>query len=104
MINGTPAPLASVLTEHQIHKVKDRGWDTLGNGELLKAAEEAGFQVIVTTDKNIRYQQNLTQRKIALVVLGNSRWPVVQLYVDRIIKAIREATSGSYTEVEIPHD
>lgn len=102
--HGTPAPLASALTEHQIHKVKDCGWDALGNGELLKDAEEAGFQVIVTTDKNIRYQQNLTQRKIALVVLGNSRWPVVKLYVDRIIKAIREATPGSYIEVEIPRN
>jgi hypothetical protein len=77
-------------------------WDTLSNGELLRAAEEAAFEVFLTTDKNIRYQQNLADRVIAIVVLGNSRWPVVRLYVDRIAAAITAAKAGSYTEVEIP--
>jgi hypothetical protein len=56
---------------------KDLGWDTLSNGELLRAAEEAAFEVFLTTDKNIRYQQNLADLVIAIVVLGNSRWPIV---------------------------
>jgi hypothetical protein len=58
------------------------------NGELLRAAEEAAFEIFLTTDKNIRYQQNLADRIIAIVVLGNSRWPVVRLYIDRVVAAI----------------
>jgi hypothetical protein len=70
--------------------------------ELLRAAEKAAFEVFLTTDKNIRYQQNLADRVIAIVVLGNSRWPVVRLYVDRIAAAITAAKAGSYAEIEIP--
>jgi hypothetical protein len=65
-------------------------------------AEEAGFEIFLTTDKNIRYQQNLAERTIAIVVLGNSRWPVVKRFVDRVVAALRGAKRGSYIEVEIP--
>jgi hypothetical protein len=68
----------------------------------LRAAEEADFAVFLTTDKNIRYQQNLVNRAIAIVVLGNSRWPVVQRYVDRVVAAVSVAKPGTYLEVEIP--
>jgi hypothetical protein len=61
--------------------------DTLRNGDLLDAAEAAGFDVLVTTDKNIQYQQDLTSRKIALVVLGNPQWPVLRLHVERVVAA-----------------
>jgi hypothetical protein len=71
-------------------------------GELLRAAEEADFEVFLTTDKNIRYQQSLVNRTIAIVVLGNSRWPVVQRYVDRVVAAVSVAKPGTYFEVEIP--
>ena len=80
----------------------DVGASELSNGELLRAAEESAFENFLTTDKNIRYQQNLANGVIAIVVLGNSRWPVVQLYVDRIVAAITAAKAGTYTEVEIP--
>jgi hypothetical protein len=80
----------------------DRGWERLANGDLLAAAEAEGFEVLLTTDKNIRYQQNLKDRKIAFVVLGNSRWRVVRRYVERIVVAVEAATPGSYTEVAIP--
>ncbi len=76
--HGKPAPLRSFLKDHTVKKTKDLGWDTLSNGELLRAAEETHFEILVTTDKNIRYQQNLAEHTIAIVVLGNSRWPVVQ--------------------------
>ena len=72
--HGTPAPLQSFLKDHTVKKTKDFGWDTLSNGELLRAAEEAAFEIFLTTDKNIRYQQNLAERVIAIVVLGNSRY------------------------------
>ena len=76
----------------------------LSNGELLTAAETAAFEIFLTTDKNIRYQQNLADRIIAIVVLSNSRWPVVRLHVNRVVAAIAAAKPGSYTEVEIPHE
>ena len=72
------------------------------NGELLQRAEEAGYDVLLSTDKNIRYQQNLSKRRIALVILGNSQWPLVRLHLDRIVAAVNACTQGSYAEVEIP--
>jgi hypothetical protein len=78
------------------------GWEELKNGELLKAAEEAGFEVFLTPDKNIRYQQNLTLRTIALVVLGNPQWPALRQHVDRVVGAVNAARPGTYVEVEIP--
>jgi hypothetical protein len=99
---GTPVPIRPFLKKHMVETTAERGWDTLGNGELLKAAEAAGFDVLVTPDKNIRYQQNLTSRTIALVVLGNPQWPVLRLHVERVVAAVNAATPASYTEVEIP--
>ena len=78
------------------------GWDRLTNGELLAAAEEAGFDLFLTTDKNMRYQQDLTGRKLATVVIGNAQWPVLRLHVQLVVAAVIAATAGSYTEVEIP--
>src|SRR5215510_3767380 len=98
--HGTPSPLRSFLKGHTVKKTKDLGWDTLSNGELLRAAEEATFEIFLTTGKNIRYQQNLAERVIA--ILSNSRWPVVQRYVDRVVAAVSAAKPGSYCEVEIP--
>jgi hypothetical protein len=100
--HGTPAPLRSFLAGHAVKRTQDMGWDTLGNGELLDAAEKAGIEILLTTDKNIRYQQNLTGRKIAIVVLGNPQWPVLRRHVDRVVAAVNAATPGSYTEVDIP--
>lgn len=100
--NGTPAPLRHALKDHTVVEAIDRGWDRLANGELIAAAENAGFELLLTTDKNIRYQQNLTGRKIAFVVLGNQQWPSLRRYVDRVIAAVNAAAPGSYTEVEIP--
>lgn len=79
--HGTPAPLRSFLTGHTVRAAKAQGWDTLTNGDLLTAAEAAGFDLLVTTDKNIRYQQNLTCRTIAVLVLGNAQWPVLRSYI-----------------------
>lgn len=61
-----------------------REWDKLKNGDLLRAAQEAGFEVLITPDKNVRYQQNLQRYTIAIVVLGNPQWPVLRHYVDRV--------------------
>jgi hypothetical protein len=100
---GTPVPLRPFLAGHKVETAGQRGWDTLRNGELLEAAEEAGFEVLVTPDKNIRYQQNLTLRRIALVVLGNPQWPVLCQHVERVVIAVNAAQPGSYTVVDIPY-
>ena len=100
--HGTPVPLQSFLKGHAIREAKAEGWDTLGNGELLSVAEAAGFELLITTDKNLRYQQNLTGRQIAIIVLGNPQWPVLRLHVEHVVAAVSAATPGSYTEVDIP--
>ena len=101
--HGTPAPLQPFLsTDHAVREAKAQGWDGLKNGELLTAAEAAGFEVLLTTDKNIRYQQNLTARTIAIVVLGNPQWPVLKHHVHLVVAAVNSATPGSYSEIDIP--
>jgi hypothetical protein len=100
--HGTPAPLRLFLKGHTGRKAKDLGWDTLTNGELLKAAEEAAFDLLLTADKNIRFQQNLAKRVIAIVVLGNPRWPVLRQHIERVVAAVNAAKPGTYSEVEIP--
>jgi len=102
--NGTPKPIALSLTGHEITYARQIGWHEMENGELIQQAEQAGYDVLLSTDKNIRYQQNLTRRKIALVVLGNQQWPLVRLHLDRIATAVNACTPGSYTEVEIPFE
>jgi hypothetical protein len=102
--NGTPKPIAGCLTGHQITYARQIGWHELENGMLIEKAEQAGYALLLSTDKSIRYQQNLTGRKIALVVLGNQQWPVVRFYLDRIAAAVNAAAPGSYTEVEIPFE
>ena len=103
--HGTPKGLARALPGHTIHTAQARGWDALSNGALLSAAEEAAFDLVLTTDRRIRYQQNLTARRIALVVLtGSTKWSRVRQHFDRIAAAVAGATPGSYTEVEIPFD
>jgi PIN like domain len=84
--NGTPKPIARSLTGHEITYARGIGWPELENGELIRRAEEAGYEVLLSTDKNIRYQQNLSCRKIALVVLANQQWPLVKLHLDRITR------------------
>jgi hypothetical protein len=100
--NGTPAPLRYALKDHIVVEATERGWDQLTNSELIAAAEDAGFEVLVTTDKNMRYQQNLKGRKIAFVVIGNQQWPTLRRYIEMVVLAVNAATPGSYAEVDIP--
>jgi predicted nuclease of predicted toxin-antitoxin system len=73
---ATPVPLRAYLSGHTVSTAAERGWDELRNGDLLTAAENAGFEVLVTTDKNMQYQQNLSTRRVAIVVLGKGNWAV----------------------------
>ncbi len=100
--HSTPAPLTSYLIGHTVTEARDRGWHRLSNGDLLAEAERAGFDVLITADKNIRHQQNLSGRRLAIVVLSTQQWPVVRLHIERIAAAVNAAAPGSYTEVNIP--
>ena len=101
---ATPVPLRSFLQGHMVRTAAQERWDRLPNGELLNAAEAAGFDVLLTADKNLRYQQNLSGRKLAIVVLGQGRWRLVRRHVAAVVAAVNAATPGSYTEVQIPYD
>ena len=100
--HSTPAPLRRYLEEHEVTEAVELGWDRLANGELLAAAERAGFDVLLTADKNVRYQQNFTGRKIALIVLGNAQRPVLRRYVERVVAVVDSAAPGGYAEVDVP--
>ena len=102
--NGTPRGVAAALTEHIVEEARSHGWDTLGNGALLDAAEAAGFEVFVTTDRNLRDQQNLAGRKIAIVVLDKARWKLIKRKLPEIAAAVASAKQGSFVLVEIPSD
>lgn len=99
---ATPVPLRSYLSGHRVSTAAQQGWNKLRNGDLLKAAEDEGFEVLVTTDKNMQYQQNLSTRKIAVVVLGKGNWPLIEPHVQKVVAAINAAHTGSFVEVEIP--
>jgi hypothetical protein len=79
-----------------------RGWAEIKNGDLLREAEAAGFDVFLTADKNIGFQQNLSNRKIGIVELGSQRWDDLEAYLERVIGAIDDANPGSFTQVKIP--
>jgi len=74
----------------------------LNNGELLDAAEKEEFAVFVTTDSNLKYQQNLKGRRIAIVVLATPSWPRIQRVIPSVVRAVEQAVVGSYTEVVVP--
>ena len=102
--NGTPRGVRTALTDPVVEEASARGWDTLRNGDLLDAAEAAGFEVFVTTDRNLIYQQNLTTRTIAIVVLGKGRWRLISNRLAAIAAAVASATPGSVIAVDIPID
>ena len=99
---GTPVGIQHSLHGHTVKTAREQGWSTLLNGELLRVAEEAGFDVFLTTDKNLIYQQNLSRRRIAIVVLGKNRWSLIQPMLAQIAAAVNAAKPGSYTLIEIP--
>jgi hypothetical protein len=101
---ATPVPMRPYLKGHTIRTAAQQGWDRLRNGDLLAAAETAGFDLLLTTDKNMRYQQNFTGRKIAIMVLGRQQWPQLRPHVQRVVDAVNAATPGSYSEVDIPFE
>ena len=100
---NVPAGVRGFLPNHEVRTFVEMHWpDQLENGELLTMAERAGFDVMVTSDQNIRYQQNLSRRKLALVVLGSNIWPVVKQYGAAIAVRVDRASPGGYDFIEMP--
>ena len=99
--NGTPRQLRRQLFGHEIETAMKRGWDTLANGVLLDRAEEAGFEALITTDQGIRYQQNTSNRRVAVVVLMNTAWPRISRRTEAIRTVLEEIRSGEVREVPI---
>ena len=95
-------PLRQALMRHEVTTAYERDWSSLKNGELLDAAEKQGFDVLVTTDLNLKYQQNLKSRRIAVVVLSTPSWPRIQRAITAVVGAVDATSDGSYTEVAIP--
>ena len=99
--HGTPAPLRNHLRENSVDRSAEKGWKLLENGELIRKAEEEGYEVIVTTDQSMRYQQNLTGRGLAIVVLLSTAWPRIQDRTEEIRRTIEEVRPGELKEVPI---
>ncbi len=87
---------------HEVATAYELGWSTLKNGELLSAAEGKLFQVLVTTDMNLKYQQNLAVRTIAIVVLSTTSWPRIKAAGELVAAAVGAADRGTHVEVPIP--
>ena len=101
---GTPAPLRTYLTSHQVSTAYELGWQTLTNGDLLQEAESNGFEVMVTTDQNLKYQQNMSKREIAIVVLTSTSWPRIQKVLPDIVTAVDSSKPNGYVEIVVAFD
>lgn len=98
---GTPVPLRRQLDGHTITTAYEQGWATLTNGALLDAAEQAGYEVLITTDQNLRYQQQVTGRRLAIVVLLSTSWPRIRTQVADIHMVLAAIVPGEYQEISI---
>ena len=97
--HGTPVPLRGALTHHVVSTAYELGWTELDNGALLKAAE-AEFDALITTDQNLRYQQNLAGRKLAILVLPTTSWPIIQAHAEAVAVAVDELRPGAFVEMK----
>jgi hypothetical protein len=98
---NVPYSLKRYLIGCQVQTAEDEGWEQVSNGELIDRAEQAGYQVMLTCDQSIQYQQNLTHRKISLVVLGSNIWPSVKPKIADITATLKRVSPGSFEFIEI---
>lgn len=96
---GTPVPLRAALIGHVVSTAFEMGWSELTNGDLLSAAEREGFAAFVTTDRSIRYQQNLSGRTLAILILPTTRWPEIRRHTDAVVAGLNSIGPGGYLEI-----
>ena len=89
------------LIGYQVQTADDEGWEQVSNGELIGCAEKAGYQILLTCDQNIQYQQNMARRKISMVVLGSNIWPSVKPKIAETAAALKRVSPGSFEFIEI---
>ena len=99
---GTPVPLRRFLSGHDVATAYERGWSSVTNGDLIRLAEQEGFELLITTDTNLRYQQNLQGRSLTILVLTTTSWPRIRQVTGSIVATIRGVEPGSYQELVIP--
>ena len=99
---GTPAPLRNALPKHHVSTAFEMGWSALSNGDLLDAGEAAGFEAFVTTDQSLRYQQVLSSRQLAILVLPYASWPRLSINLPVIEDAINRLKPGDFVELSLP--
>lgn len=99
---GTPVPLRNHLPNHSVETAYEKGWSNLQNGELLARAEADGFDALITTDQNLRHQQNLTGRRISMVVLLTTSWSRIRNNTSLVMQVIDSLPPGSYEEIACP--
>jgi hypothetical protein len=97
---GSPVPLRSLQVNHVIETVFELGWSELKNNELLAAAEGT-FDLLITTDQQLRYQQNLAERKLSILVLMTTSWPRIKIHVQEIELAVEQMSVGEYREISL---
>ncbi|MBI2437916.1 MAG: hypothetical protein HYV36_03785 [Lentisphaerae bacterium] len=98
---GAPVPLRRHLHPHLVDTCAERGWSDLQNGDLLDQAEADGYQALVTTDRNLKHQQNLVSRSIRILVLTTTSWPRISKKAQQVREALESLDEGGYMEVDI---
>jgi hypothetical protein len=96
--HGTPAPLRRALIGHAVSTAREMAWTELDNGALLKAAE-ANFDVLITTDRNLRHQQNLARYQLAILVLPTTSWPKIRAHEAKVVAAVNALRVGDVVEL-----
>ena len=91
-----PRPFRNLLVGCAVSTANEMGWAALKNGELLDAAEAAGFEVLITSDKNLRHQQNLSSRRIAIVELPTNRLHLLANYAPQVNALLPSISAGAY--------
>ena len=98
---GTPVPLRRHLHPHVVDTAAELGWSQLRNGDLIARAEASGYEALITTDMNLKYQQNLARSTLRLVVLTSTSWPRIQRQAAEVRVALESLKVGGYREVSI---
>ena len=99
---NTPVPIRDSLQKHDVSTAHEMGWSTLENGNLLSTAEEHGFDLFITADRNLKYQQNLARPSLSIIVLSTTSWPRIKNSASKVISAVDEIVNGGFIEIEIP--
>ena len=94
-----PRPLRRELPGHEVITAQAMGWGELENGDLIDAAEKAGFAALVTADRNLRYQQNLAGRTIGIIVLPNNKLRLLKMIAPEIRRVLDTLRPGDYVEL-----